>query len=147
MKKLFYTFLSVSLIFSACNPLPNTTLTSQNIYSVIDISNSPDGTYSFLSGQSLTQLQVLGGSFSYTGDTWTIDWISGNTISCSVALQKMTGTQVVGCADVEIRTYNNTNLINTENFQIGYSQLSPPIFCDNLVANNYFTKVISIVAD
>ena len=145
MKKLFYTFLSVSLIFSACNPLPNTTLVSQNMYSVIDISNSPDGTYVFLSGQSSTQLQVLNGSFSYTSDTWTIDWISGNTISCTIGLQLQ--NQVVGCADVEIRTYNNTNLINTENFQVGYSQLLPLIFCDNLVANNSFSKVISIVAD
>ena len=89
--------------------------------------------------------QVLNGSLSYTSDTWTQDWISGGNLTYMIALN--TGDQIIGCADVEIRTYNNTNLINTENFQIGYSQLSPPIFCDNLVANNSFSKTIQIVAD
>ena len=146
MKKLFYTFLSVSLIFSACNPLPNTTLVSQNIYSVIDISNSPVRTYiSLFSGSGVTNFQVLNGSFSYTSDTLTQYWFSGGNFAYMIALN--TGDQIIGCADVEIRTYNNTNLINTENFQIGYSQLSPPIFCDNLVANNSFSMNIQIVAD
>ena len=147
MKELLYTFFSVLLIFSSCNPVqPNNTLASQNIYSVIDISNSPERTYnSLFSGTGGTSFQVLNGSFSYTSDTWTQDWISGQKFPYTIALN--TGDQIVGCADVEIRTYNNTNLINTENFQIGYSQLSPPIFCDNLVANNSFSKNIQIVAD
>ena len=60
----------------------------------------------------------------------------------------MTSNPIVGCADIEIRTYHNTNLINTENFQIGYLQITPQqIFCDNLVANNQFHKQIAIIAD
>ena len=124
MKKLLYTLLAVSTIFSSCKDNKsaspyNPTMVNQNIYSVIDISNSTDN--------------------------WILDWVSGNTISYNLSLSFT--TQFAGCANVEIRTYNNTNLINTENFQIGYSQLSPNIYCDTSLANNNFNMWLTIVAD
>tara|TARA_B100000963_G_scaffold357385_1_gene379461 strand:+ start:689 stop:1147 length:459 start_codon:yes stop_codon:yes gene_type:complete len=152
MKKLLYTFLALTIIFSSCEkdnksaPAPLPVTNTQNIYSVIEITNSPGGTYTFNSGSSMTNLQVSsGGSLSYTSDMNIFEWISGNQLNHSISL--LLSTTNVGCADIEIRTYNNSNLVNTENFQIGYSQFSPNVFCDNLVANNLFTKSISITAD
>ncbi len=150
MKKLLYTLLAVSTIFSSCKDNKsaspyNPTMVNQNIYSVIDISNSPQGTYSYYTSTSTANFQTLGGSVSHTTDNWILDWVSGNTISYNLSLSFT--TQFAGCADVEIRTYNNTNLINTENFQIGYSQLSPNIYCDTSLANNNFNMWLTIVAD
>tara|TARA_B100000242_G_scaffold166637_1_gene119041 strand:- start:168 stop:626 length:459 start_codon:yes stop_codon:yes gene_type:complete len=152
MKKLLYTFLALTIIFSSCEkdnksaPAPLPVTNTQNTYSVIEITNSPAGTYAFHSGTSMTNLQVsTGGSLSYTSDMTTLECITGTQFNHNIFLSLSTTN--VGCADIEIRTYNNSNLVNTENFQIGYSQLSPNIFCDNLVANNLFTKLISITAD
>ena len=152
MKKLLYTFLALTIIFSSCEkdnksaPAPLPVTNTQNTYSVIEITNSPAGTYTFQSGTSSTNLQVSsGGSLSYTSDMTILEWITGTQLNHNIYL--ILSTTNVGCADIEIRTYNNSNLVNTENFQIGYSQLSPNVFCDNLVANNQFTKLISITAD
>ena len=152
MKKLLLILMIAPLLFISCNKDDDTpdnnnnnTLVSQNLYSVIDISNSPVRTYSSMFGNSITSFQVLNGNFQYTTDTFTLNWISGEIMSIVMSLA--TADQIIGCADVEIRTYNNNNLVNTENFQIGHSQLSPPIFCDNLVAGNSFSKTLQIVAD
>jgi hypothetical protein len=155
MKKLLLILLCLPLLFSSCSkddksaPLPTSTSTPQSVYSVIDISNSPGvNDYHFYASSDGTNIQVLSGSFSYTSDTkvYTV-FPTGTSFPYNIGLSLLTSTPIVGCADIEIRTYHNTNLINTENFQIGYTQMSPPIFCDNLVANNVFSKQISIIAD
>ena len=156
MRKLLLILLCLPLLFASCSkddkggaaPLP--TATPQSVYSVLDISNSPGiSDYTFYATSDITNLQVLNGSFSYTSDTkvYTV-FPTGTSFPYTIQLQLMTSNPIVGCADIEIRTYHNTNLINIENFQIGYTQITPQqIFCDNLVAQNHFSKQIAIIAD
>jgi hypothetical protein len=129
------------------------TMNPQSIYSVLEITNSPDGTFTFSVLGDYTNIQVTSGNFEYTSDTWEQSQVSGLTLGYSISLifspdYDIYGYALLGCADIVVKTYNNNNLINTENFQIGYSQYSPDvIFCDNLVANNHFSKHLSIVAE
>ena len=85
MKKITYILL-ISIIFLSCQednnsvpePSPLPEFNTQNIYSVIEITNSPGATYIFQSGNQSTNLQVnTSGSFSYTSDMTILDWISG----------------------------------------------------------------------
>ena len=103
--------------------------------------------YNFNVSGSMSGIQVPNGSFSYTSDAYELDYNSGSTFQYLVSLG-FTAPVTVGCADIEIRTYHNYNLINTENFQMGYTKVSPTIvYCDNLIANNVFLKYLSIIAD
>ena len=154
MKNPLLILLFLPLLFASCSkddkggatPVP--TSTPQSVYSVIDISNAtPDATYHFNAHSSPTNIQVPSGSFSYTSDTWDLNWLSGNTFHYGITLYLTTTPAVIGCSDIEIRTYHNTTLINTENFQIGYTSISPIVYCDNLVAQNQFYKQIAIIAD
>jgi hypothetical protein len=155
MKKYYILLLCLPLLFASCSkddkggatPVPSST--PQSVYSVIDISNAtPDATYYFGAHSSVTNIQVPSGSFSYTSDTWDVNLPIGTTFHSVIYLLLTTSPQVIGCSDIEIRTYHNTNLINTENFQIGYTQITPQaIFCNNLVAQNQFSKQIAIIAD
>ena len=155
MKKITYILL-ISIIFLSCQednnsvpePSPLPEINTQNIYSVLEITNSPVATYNFISGSQNTNLQVnTSDSFSYTSDMTILDWISGNQLSHSIYLNYIESASIIGCIDIEIKTYNNSNLVNTENFQLGYLSFSPAEFCDNLVANNLFSKTINITAD
>ena len=148
--------MSVSLIFFSCSkdnedripPDSNTSL--QSIYSVVDISNSPgiDTYMIWTSGTSQTQIQVLTGSFSYTTDIWSVAWPIGGILPYSIQIILNSSATVIGCADIEIRTYNNNDLIDTQNFQMGVTQSSPsPIYCDPLVAGNVFTKSLDVIAN
>ena len=142
------------LLFTTCkkedekSSAPPPSSNAQSVYSVVDITNSPNAndTYNFNVSGSMTGIQVPNGSLSYTSDAYELDYLSGGTFQYLVSLTS-TNNIVVGCADIEIRTYHNNNLINTENFQMGYTQVSPTVYCDNLVANNSFLKWLSIIAD
>tara|TARA_B110000467_G_C18328116_1_gene490762 strand:- start:673 stop:1161 length:489 start_codon:yes stop_codon:yes gene_type:complete len=153
--------LSVSIFsISSCSDEEGVISTSeismnpQSIYSVLEITNSPDGVYIFQTLTGQTSIQVTAGEFEYTSQSWEQSQVSGVTLFYSLylnfspAYNSTTGTQELGCADIIIKTFQNANLINTENFQIGYSQQYPDvIYCDNLVANNLFTKNLTLVAD
>ena len=155
MKKYYILLLCLPLLFASCSkddkggatPVPSST--PQSVYSVIDISNSPGiNDYVFTAPGDGTVIQAPSGSFSYTSDPYEISYISGAIFHYTLSFQMITSNPIVGCSDIEIRTYHNTNLINTENFQIGYTQITPQqIFCDHLVAQNHFSKQIAIIAD
>jgi hypothetical protein len=154
MKKLLLILLCLPLLFASCvkddksAPLPTPTSNTQSIYSVLEISNAtPNSTYHFTAHSQTTNIQVPSGSFSYTSDTWDVNYLPiGTTFHYHISLF-LTSAGVIGCSDIEIRTYHNTNLINTENFQIGYTSILPIVYCDNLVAQNQFSKQIAIIAD
>ena len=156
IKQLFPFLISFSLLFFACSkddkagPTPNNTIAPQSVYSVVEISNSPGvDTYNFSNpGDPSTQIQVLTGNFSYTSDTYDIETVTGHIFHYTITFQMITPAPVIGCADIEIRTYHNNSLIDTQNFQTGYTQISgPAIFCDPLVANNLFQTTLDIEAN
>ena len=152
-KQLFPLLISFSLLFFSCSKddssTPNVTMVQQSVYSVIEISNSPGlDNYTFSTqGDISNSIQVLNGSFSYTSDVYDIDLPPGVSFGYIIQFVK-TGEYGLGCADVEIRTYHNNNLIDTRNFQMGYSQITPSvIYCDPLVASLAFTTTLDIEAN
>ena len=155
-KQLFPFLISFSLLFFSCSkddkagPTPNVTMVQQSVYSVVEISNSPGvaDTYVFSTTGDQANLQVLNGSFSYTADSYDIDLVIGQTFGYMISFIMTTTVPVIGCADIEIRTYHNNSLIDTQIFQTGYTQISgPAIFCDPLVANNSFNIILDIEAN
>ena len=144
IKSLLPLLIACPFIFSSC--LPDSNLAQQSVYSIIEISNSPPATYNFSTSGQVTSIQVLNGSFSYTADPLELEWLVGRTFSYLISVSGGGGD--IGCADIEIRTYHNNNLIDTQNFQMGYTQLTPDlIFCDNLVASNVFIKTLDVEAN
>ena len=157
IKQLLPLLISFSLLLFSCSkddkagPTPNSTIAQQSVYSVVEISNSPGvaDTYIFhTSGDPSNQFQVLTGSFSYTSDIYDINYIIGSVFHYHISFVMTTPGPVIGCADIKITTYHNNNLIDTQIFQVGYTQLTQPaIFCDPLVANNSFNVLVDIVAN
>jgi hypothetical protein len=155
MKKLLYTLLAISIIYLAsCSkdeksaPIPTPTSNTQSIYSVLEINNSPKGLYNFWVMGDFTSIQVDSNFITHDSDNWSLLLPTGNPIAYQYRLDFYPENDTTGCADILIKTYNNNNLINTESFQIGFYQYVPNIiYCDNLVANNIFSKSWSIIAD
>ena len=58
----------------------------------------------------------------------------------------LNGGYVEGCADIELKTYNNGSLVDTQNFQMGLTELAPTTYCDNTVAGQ-FGITLSIESD
>lgn len=151
-KQLFFLLISFSLLFFSCSKDdkagPTPISAPQSVYSVVDISNSPGvaDTYLLTTTGDQANLQVLNGSFSYTADSFDINMPIGGTFPYMIIFNM--STAAIGCADIEIRTYHNNSLIDTQNFQTGYNQITPQaIFCDPLVANNNFSITLDIEAN
>ena len=48
---------------------------------------------------------------------------------------------------LELKTYNNGSLVDTQNFQMGLTEVSPPTYCDNTEVLGQFGITLSIESD
>jgi hypothetical protein len=151
MKKILLLIFCLPLFLNSCKKeekSPANSLNSQEVYSVLEINNSPEGIFNFWHMGDFTSIQVDSNNIIYTSNNWSLLLATGNPIAYQYRLDFIPENDNTGCADILIKTYHNNNLINTESFQIGFYQYTPSIiYCDNLVANNIFSKAWTIIAD
>ena len=148
MKKIL--LFCLPLIFSNCQQnTPQPTTINEDIYSVIQITNSNSGTYMFQAGPAgngdLTNIQITSGNNSQTYTSNNYIYSHTSSTICPYPIQVVWGpdNQQTGCSDIIIETYHNNILVNTEIFQMGYTSISPVVHCDNLVSNQFY-KTINI---
>ena len=151
MKKLLLILFCLPLIFSHCQQnTPQPTTINEDIYSVIEIVNSNSGTYLFQAGPvgdgDLTNIQIPSGNNSqtYTSNNYIYSHTSSTICTYPIQVVWSPDNQQTGCSDIIIKTYHNNTLVNPETFQMGYTSISPVVYCNNLVASNQFYKTINI---
>jgi len=148
MKKLLLLLLCVPLLFTSCNP-NNTSnpapFINYEVYSTLIITNAVPGRYTFQTSMSTQSIQILPGDSSgiFTNDIFTYETDATNGYM-PYTTNLLFLPDIAGCTDIEIQTFFNGVLFNTDNFQIGYSSFSPNVACDNTIANNYFMKTINL---
>jgi hypothetical protein len=148
MKRILLLPICSLLLFTSCNT-NNTSNTAPFInyeaYSTLIITNAVPGIYTFQTSMSNQSIQILPGNSSgiFTNDTFTYETDATNGYMPYTTNLHFT-PDIAGCADIEIQTFFNGVLFNTDSFQIGYSSFSPNIACDNTIANNYFIKTINL---
>ena len=142
-------------MFSNCDPNNHENdwnLTTQEVYSTIEIScdNSPH--YSINFGDYQTWIELIDGQIFHTTDISEYNVIDGETFYYPISLS-CSGYPGHLCSDVMIKTYQNEILIDEKSFQYGYANepwndpLGKIIYCDPLFPNDCFKDTISLVAE
>jgi hypothetical protein len=117
----------------SCNP----DSTNDNwTYTTLEISNAPSGSYNFLCNGAWHFLSVDGSLF-FEAEPLNTQVPSGSYFPYQLWVMGGPAPGVEGCADIELKTYNNGTLIDTRNFQLGYASLSPLVVCDNTAAGGF----------
>ena len=143
MKYSIFLFLTITLAsLSSCDPESANDLSDNYTYSTLQISNSPNTQHQLYCSSNWTSLQVEGDLF-FESNTVNTQVPSGSVFPYMIMLN---GGYAEGCADIELKTYNNGSLVDTQNFQMGLTEVSPPTYCDNTVAGQ-FGITLSIESD
>ena len=151
--RLLFTALAFCFLFSSCdpnNPEGDGNLLTQQVYSTLEVSNSPIITYSTSFGFDQTLIQITDGQIFHTSDITEYNVIEGGTFYYNITTSFAGGIFDIGvCSDVTIKTYQNNNLVDEQSFQMGISSMvdNTVIYCDPLTANGVFTDILSLTAE
>ena len=152
--RLLFTALAFCFLFSSCdpnNPDGDGNLLTQQVYSTLEVSNSPIVSYNTVFGFDQTYIQITDGQIFHTSDITEYNVIEGGTFYYSISMLFAGGLFDIGeCSDVTIKTYQNNNLVDEQTFQMGISSMvdeSTFIYCDPLAASGMFTDNLSLTAE